>query len=375
MVKCPVLFIASLTVLVFIVGCPPKETELVKPKKIEPVEIKVEKVEPIEVKPEIQPVEVKTEIIEIKPEINEPVKIKAETIEPNKIEPEKIVPSKSETPKQERPKPKPQKIEPAPNVLFLNKYAEILSNFVSSDGLVDYKRLKKKRSKLRILLNEFKNLDTKKYNSWPKEEKIAFWINAYNIRMLSTILQNYPIESSRLNRLLRLPSTSIRNIKGGLKAIWNDYKIIIMDEAFTLRLIENRFFRKEFDEPRVFFALTMASLSSPPLRNEPYYRHKLYNQLDNQVRKFLADPKAFKIDRKKQKVYLSSILKPKLHGKDFVGKYGTNKKFKDKDPIVRSVLNFLTNYTAERDTFFLETENYTVEYINYDWRLNDSSEK
>ena len=46
---------------------------------------------------------------------------------------------------------------------------------------------------------------------------------------------------------------------------------------------EVRRFRKQFAEPRVFFAISQASLSSPPLRNEPYYGDSLYRQLDEQV--------------------------------------------------------------------------------------------
>ncbi len=148
-----------------------------------------------------------------------------------------------------------------------------------------------------------------------------------------------------------------------------------MDEEFTLQEIEQRFFRKEFDEPRAFFALSHATLSSPPLRNEPYYGGKLDEQLDEQAKKFLSNPLAFKIDRNKQRVYLSSILQPKQFGSEFVNKYGTNKKFKDQQPAVRAVLSFITNYISAQDKHFLEVENYSVEYMRYDWRLNDNSKK
>ena len=148
-------------------------------------------------------------------------------------------------------------------------------------------------------------------------------------------------------------------------------KFYVMDEEFTLSGIEQRFFRKEFDEPRVFFALSHASLSSPPLRNEPYYGRKLYEQLDDQVKRFLSRPLAFRIDRKKKRVRLSAILESTRYGKEFISKYGTDKKFKDQEPAVRAVLSFIANYISRRDVSFLELENYSVEYINYDWRLNE----
>jgi hypothetical protein len=144
-----------------------------------------------------------------------------------------------------------------------------------------------------------------------------------------------------------------------------------MDEEFTLYGVEQRFFRKEFDEPRAFFALCKASLSSPPLRNEPYYGHKLNQQLDNQVKRFLSAPQAFQIDRNAKVVRLSAILQPTWFGSEFVSKYGIDKKFKDHPPSVRAVLNFITNYIPQQDVYFLETENYAIEYLRYDWALNE----
>ena len=275
--------------------------------------------------------------------------------------PRPIEPSKAEPPKVEPPTPKP-----VPTVSFHDKCANILNNFVDDKAMVDYKMLKRNRLELKTLLDEFDNLDPNEYNSWTKEDKIAFWLNAYNIQMLKIITNNYPIRSSRIRRVF-WPPTSIRHIPG----IWDKYKFLVMDEQFTLTEIEQRFFRREFGEPRVFLAISHASLSSPPLRNEPYYGHKLYKQLDDQAKRFLSSPLAFRIDRKKQIVYLSAIFQPTWHGSEFISKYGTDKKFKDQQPAVRAVLNFATNYISERDVSFLEVENYSIKYISYDWRLNE----
>jgi len=146
-----------------------------------------------------------------------------------------------------------------------------------------------------------------------------------------------------------------------------------MDEEFTLSEVERRFFRQKFDEPRVFFAISHASLSSPPLRNEPYYGHKLYEQLDDQAKRFLSNLGGFRIGRNEQTVYLSAILQSTWYGKDFISKYGTDKKFKDQQPPTRAVLNLAINYISQQDVSFLEVENYSVKYITYDWRLNDGS--
>lgn len=252
----------------------------------------------------------------------------------------------------------------AANALF-DKCAPFLKTYVRENGMVDYKTLKRNRHDLRKLMDEFDALTPAQYDSWLPEDKIAMWINAYNLQMLNIMIQNYPIESSRINRLW-FPPTSIRHIPG----IWTDYKFLVMDEEFTLNEIERRFFRGEFDEPRVFFALSRASMSSPPLRNEPYYGKKLYEQLDDQIMKFLLDSQNFRVDRDSRTVYISAILEPVWVGKDLV-KYQTDKKFKDREPVLTAVLNFISGYVSDQDKRFLELENYTVKFINYDWRLNE----
>jgi hypothetical protein len=254
-----------------------------------------------------------------------------------------------------------------PLVSFHDKCAGILENYVDDKGMVDYKTLKRKKLELNHLLDEFAKLNPDVYNSWSKEDKIAFWLNAYNIKMLKIIIDNYPIQSQRILRVLWGPD-SIRHIEG----IWDKHKFTVMNEEFTLKEIEQRFFRKEFDEPRVFFAISCASLSSPSLRNEPYYGCRLYEQLDDQAKKFLSSPLAFRIDREKQIVHLSAIFHPTWYGEEFISKYGTDKKFKDQPPPLRAVLNLAANYISEQDLFFLERENYSVKYITYNWTLNDS---
>ncbi|MFC1677460.1 DUF547 domain-containing protein [Planctomycetota bacterium] len=255
---------------------------------------------------------------------------------------------------------------------FHDKCSYIFSTFVNEDGLVDYKGLKRKKVRLRALLSDFDELDHKEYDRWSRHDQIAFWINAYNVQMLDIITSNYPIKASRL--LLPFPGygpDSIKHIKG----IWDEKKFIVMDEEFTLADIYRRFFREEFGEPKVIFALSLASISSPPLRNEPYYGHKLNEQLDEQVKRVLSDRNKFKIDKKGKKVYLPGILTPSWYGKDFVSKYGTVKKYKDKTPTERAVLNFVANYLNSKRKNFLETKQYSVKYIKHNWNINDNSKR
>lgn len=247
-------------------------------------------------------------------------------------------------------------------------YTNILQTYVRQDGWADYGGLRRRRLEFKPLLMELDELDPTVYQGWSQDEKLAFWINAYNLKMLEIITRNYPIESSWWLRLTWPPS-DIRHIKG----IWTDYKFIVMDEEFTLAEVERRFFHKAFQDPRVYLAITYACRSSPLLRREVYHGENLDEQLDRQVKKFLASGQGLRIDRRNKVVHLSALFKPAWRGKAFVSRYGTDKKFKERDAETRAALNFITRYLSREDAYFLEVENYTLEYINFDWRLNDRS--
>lgn len=350
--------IATVFVLIFIAGCQQAERVSVEPNKAEALVAEIDKPEPNEAEPFI--IELsrtgspKLEPNEAQHTLVEPNAIESDYIEPLAIEPNRVESNEVESVVRRR------------QVSFHDKCADILSSFVGSDGKVDYATLRRKRLEFRKLLDEFDQLDPKEYESWPESDKIAFWINTYNIQMLNIIVENYPIQASRFLSLIYGPY-SIRHIKD----IWTDYKFMVMDEEFTLREIQQRFFRKQFDEPRVFLALTNASVSSPALRNEPYYGYNLEEQLQDQTKRFLSGPYGFKIDRDRKTVYLSALFQSTWYGKEFVGKFGTDKKFKAQEPATRAVLNFITNYISVQDTSFLEVENYSIKYIKYDWTINE----
>jgi len=325
-----VVLIISLAVPVLVGGCRPAEPELVESPEVEAVESG-----PVDIEPESNEVEVES----VEPKILDPVKTE------------------------------PDDRQPRATVFFHDKCAGVLKDFVDDRGMVDYKGLRRKRYELGTLLEEFSKLDSRQYRSWPKADKIAFWINTYNLQKLKVVVDNYPImPSSRILAVYWGP-LNVRHIEGEISR----HKFPVMDEQFTFAEVEKRIFRDQFDDPRMFFALTSASLSSPPLRNEPYYGRKLGEQLDDQVKRFLSAPLAFGIDREEQRVYLSAMFELSSWGPEFVEKFATDKKFKNHPPMTRAALNFITNYISESDVSFLEVGNYSVKYMKHDWTINYGS--
>lgn len=247
-------------------------------------------------------------------------------------------------------------------------YAALLARYVDDKGMVNYKALKASRKQLDDSIAELNTIEPDKYHKWPDENKIAFWINAYNVLTLKAIIDNYPIKSSSLKSLL-YPKNSIRQIPG----VWDKLAFPVLGKQITLSQIEHNMLRKQLNEPRIHMALVCAAKGCPQLRNEPYVGGKLNSQLDDQIAKFLKNTDKFRIDRNKGRVYLSSIVK--WFGEDFVKKYGTDRQFKGHSKAQRAVLNLIIKYIGKNDSQYLLSNNYKIKYINYDWSLNENTSR
>ena len=243
-------------------------------------------------------------------------------------------------------------------------YAVALARFVNKRGLVDYPGLKSRSGDLDAFAVSLSSLKPEVLNSWSDQEKIAFWINAYNALTLEVILHNYPIKSSVVRSLV-YPKNSIRQIP----AVWDNFRFVVAGREMSLNEIEHATLRAKFHEPRIHVALVCAAMSCPPLRNEPYIADKLDSQLDDQARVFLRSPRGFRIDRDKNKIYLSAIFK--WFGEDFLGSYGTSDLIAGKSASERAVLNFVGRYVNDSDRDFPLHGTYQVEYLDYDWSLNE----
>ncbi|MBM4329101.1 MAG: DUF547 domain-containing protein [Deltaproteobacteria bacterium] len=243
-------------------------------------------------------------------------------------------------------------------------YAAALTEYVDDRGLVKYKELKANRQGLDKFAASLARLDPRVYDPWNEKEKIAFWINAYNALTLVAIIDHYPIRASFVG-WFRFPKNSIRQIPG----VWDKLQYAVMGRKFTLDGIEHEILRATFNEPRIHMALVCAALGCPNLRNEPYTGDRLDDQLDDQTSRFVKNPRKFRIDREKRRVYLSPIFK--WFGEDFAKTYGAEKRFRSFSETERAVLNFLSGYVDRANKEFLEAGNYAIDYLEYDWTLNE----
>ncbi len=140
-------------------------------------------------------------------------------------------------------------------------YDNLLHKYVVN-GLVDYENLAKDKD-LEKYIDALSKFDPTRLTN--KNDKLAFWINAYNAYTLKVIVDNYPISS--INEL----HSGGRIIAHVFKTtVWDKDFVVINNKKMTLNNIEHDIIRPKFKDPRIHFALVCAAVSCSPLRNEAY---------------------------------------------------------------------------------------------------------
>lgn len=215
---------------------------------------------------------------------------------------------------------------------------DLLQKHVNDAGHVNYKSFKEDEEKL----NDYLTVLSKNHpdKSWDKNDRLAFWINAYNAFTVKLIVKNYPVKS-------------IKELGGAIYKVntpWDIKFIKIGDEVYDLNNIEHTKIRKQFNDPRIHFAVNCASVSCPKLRNEAYIGDKVDDQLNDQARYFISN---------KVKNQIKSSKKAKL-SKIFKWYKGV---FTSSGKTIIEYINQFSDVKLDADA--------TIEFLDYDWNLNE----
>ncbi len=150
----------------------------------------------------------------------------------------------------------------------------LLQKYVTDAGKVNYKGLKSDKKALDTYCQLL--TDNPVQEAWLREEKLAYWINAYNAFTLKLIVDNYPLKS-------------ITNLDGG--KTWDIKRIRIGDKKYSLNNIENDILRPQFKDARIHFAINCAAKSCPPLYNQAYTAANVEATLQARTLSFINDKK------------------------------------------------------------------------------------
>ncbi len=229
------------------------------------------------------------------------------------------------------------------------------------DGWVDYSGFSTDSKVLSGYTNMLGSMSESALDSWSCEQKLAFWINAYNAFTIEAIIERYPIRERSLIGLSS-PRNSILQISG----IWSRLTFQAGGKKLTLGSIEHEILRKEFNEPRIHFAIVCASRSCPKLRDEAYRHDMLDDQLEKQTADFINDPyRGGRWDETSNRLYISKIFK---WFKDDFTSHGASE---SGNPLLVYLRPYITNASIQEA--ILREDKIEVAYLPYDWRLNEKN--
>lgn len=205
----------------------------------------------------------------------------------------------------------------------------LLQKHVSAAGAVDYAGFKADKPALEAYLQTL--ADNMPQADWPRERKMAYWMNAYNAFTIKLIADNYPL-------------SSIMKLDGG--KTWDVRRIVLGGKKYSLNQIENDILRPQFKDARIHFAINCAARSCPPLLHRAFEAEGLGALLDARARAFVNDPKHN--DIRASKATVSKIFE--WYAADF----GELRKF----------LNQFSNTKIKPGA--------AIAFKEYDWRLNEN---
>ncbi len=243
-------------------------------------------------------------------------------------------------------------------------FDRVLQRFVNDQGRVDYARLQKDRAELeRYYLRVATYSPDSDPGLFPTESsQLAYWINAYNAAVLKTVLTYYPVSSVR-----DVKATFPLWFLGGKIGFFVFQRPRFGGHAMSLNAVENSVVRKRFGEPRVHFALNGASRGCPRLPVHAFTPEELDAQLERVAQRFFSEERNLHIDDQRRIVQLSAILK--WYESDFTG--WLERKFPDRDA---TLLDYVALYVSpERRAELQRAAEYDLEFVPYDWRLNDQN--
>ncbi|QDU34175.1 hypothetical protein KS4_22370 [Poriferisphaera corsica] len=227
----------------------------------------------------------------------------------------------------------------------LDGYNDLLEGNVDKDGWINYSGIQEEQDKLRDYISSLANIDM---SALDRDHQLATYINAYNAFTLMLILEYW--DNGKLQSIFDIPENRR----------WDDVRWQVGANTYSLNQIEHTLIRPVFNEPRIHFALVCAAYSCPPLRNEVYDSTMIEDQLNSQAQYVHDHKRWYQYDANQKKVMLTKLYE--WYATDF-------------EINVQGILYFIAQYRPEIATLLNNGEEPEIQWIPYDWRLNDIQNK
>jgi hypothetical protein len=252
--------------------------------------------------------------------------------------------------------------EPAPsNVDPLHAPFDRLLDLYVRDGFVYYRALKSDRGSFDRYISSL-DVAVSVVDGWPRERQLAYWVNAYNAFVIETVLDRYPIRG----RGPEYPANSVRQIPGAFDKLTHRAG----GRAVTLDEIETRIL-SGLGDPRAFLALGRGSVGGGRLVSAAFTADRIETQLQQVVAECITRQECARLDVSARQLVVTPVFS--WRQADFVKAYGQKEvaAYPGRSPIERAVLSLLSEHFLPGERQALRSNDFSVTFQNYDWRLND----
>lgn len=182
------------------------------------------------------------------------------------------------------------------NLLLKNNVRWNLDHTASQ---VDYTNFQKNRIFLGQYLDQLSAVSRMEFDSFGRNQQLAFLLNAYNAFTVELILSEYPAVKS------------IKELGSFFSSPWKKKFFRLFGKSQSLDGIEHDLIRGSgrYNEPLIHFAVNCASVGCPALQDEAFIAERLDSQLLESTRLFLKDRTRNRFDSGTATLEISSIFK------------------------------------------------------------------
>lgn len=213
-------------------------------------------------------------------------------------------------------------------VSFTSSADSFLKKYVTN-GAVAYVKINKKE--INDLYNVIGSLSVLGQDS---DAKKAFYVNAYNVIVIHSILQHYPVKSPM-----------------DIQGFFDKTTHKVAGEQLTLNRLEKEKLLAPYGDARFHFVLVCAAKSCPPLMSGAFFSDQIEKQLQERTRLTINNNAWLKTSASQKRVEISKIFE--WYNSDFT-KGGS------------SLISWINKYRQ-----MPIPDNYTLSYYEYDWSLNE----
>jgi len=242
---------------------------------------------------------------------------------------------------------------------------KLFAEFLSEDGkYVDYKGMSTSPlwDKFKTLVTQLQRIEIASLSS---DERLAFFINIYNVLVIHGIVER-GVPTSMYSRYKFFSSVSY--MIGGLSYSLNDIENgILRSNRSSMATLYKKPFKDgdprlsvalEQVEPRIHFALNCGAKSCPPIKT--FTGEEVQQELQLAARSYLESEDALIVDVEKKTIKVSQLLD--WYKEDF----GTNQ-----EEVLKWIGQYVSGSKKDELTSLVDGNQYKLSFIPYDWGNNE----